>query len=92
MDYVRVIAGEQNNKYQRAVMVMRVLGWTSIVWGCMISIWIWTGLKAGSDLWLYWTIGQFVFGIVCLAIAKHVQNREAQLVGRPDLDIEDRAA
>ena len=91
MDIVRVIAGESNNKYNRAALVLRTLGWLSIVWGCMISIWIWTGLKAGSGLWLYWTIGQFVFGAICLVTAGRLQERAAH-TATADLDIGDRAA
>jgi hypothetical protein len=90
MDIVRVIAGESNNKYNRAALVLRVLGWTSIIWGCMISIWIWMGLKAGSDLWLYWTVGQFVVGAVLLSIATRLQMRAAHEV--TDLEVRDRAA
>jgi hypothetical protein len=92
MDIIRIIAGEENDKYRRAVLVLRVLGWTSIVWGCMISIWIWTGLKAGSDLWLYWTIGQFVFGAICLAAAGRIQLRAAHLINVPEPEVTDRVA
>lgn len=92
MDVVRVIAGESNNKYERAALVLRTLGWLSIVWGAMISIWIWMGLKAGSDLWLYWTIGQFVFGAICLAVAGRLQERAARVVEAPDVEIRNRAA
>ena len=90
MDIVRIIAGESNNKYNRAAMVLRVLGWTSIIWGCMIAIWIGMGLKAGSDLWLYWTIAQFVVGAVLLAIAARLQLRAAQVA--VDARVNDRAA
>jgi len=86
MDIVRVIAGESNNKYNRAALVLRVLGWTSIIWGCMIAIWIWMGLKAGSDLWLYWTIAQFVAGAVLLAMAARLQTRAAHLASTEPRD------
>jgi hypothetical protein len=58
----------------------------------MISIWIWMGLKAGSDLWLYWAIGQFVVGAICLAVAGRLQKRAAQVVETRDLEIKNRAA
>jgi hypothetical protein len=92
MDIVRVIAGEENGKYHRAALIVSVLGWLSIVWGCMISIWIWTGFRAGSDLWLNWAIAQFVVGAICLVIAGRLQERAAYLARTPDTEIKDRAA
>jgi len=86
MDIVELTAGERNDRYNRAAIVLRTLGWLSIVWGIGISIFIGMGEKAGSQLWLWWTLGQFVFGAVCLGVASHLKHREAQLAGRPELD------
>jgi hypothetical protein len=93
MDVVRVIAGEEEDKYRRAALVLRTLGWFSIVWGCGIAMWIWTGLKAGSNLWLWWTIGQFVFGAICLVAASRLRVHAAQQMrAAPEAEIRDRAA
>jgi hypothetical protein len=92
MDIVRVIAGEENDKYQRASLVLRTLGWLSFTWGCGLAIWIWMGLKAGSDLWLWWSIGQFAFGAICLVVAARLRVRAAELMRAPDAPIRDRAA
>jgi hypothetical protein len=92
MDWVRVIAGEENDKYLRAALVLRTLGWYSVAWGCVLAIWIWTGLKAGSDLWLWWSIGQFAFGAVCLVLAARLRTHRAELMRTPDVDVRDRAA
>jgi hypothetical protein len=92
MDWVRVIAGEENDKYQRAALVLRTLGWFSIVWGCVVATWIWTGLKAGSDLWLWWSIGQFVFGAICLVLAARLRMHGAELMRPADVHVRDRAA
>ena len=63
------------NRYQRAVLGLRVIGWLSICWGFMISMWIWMGERAGSQLFLWWTLGQIVFGVICLAVASRVHER-----------------
>ena len=94
MDLVELTAGDRNNRYQRAALVLRTLGWLSIVWGVMISMWIMVGERAGSQLWLWWTAGQFVFGAVCLAVAGRLQTRSAHFAGNRELENErrDRAA
>lgn len=64
-----VTTEDHAESYWKTARVLRVVGWTCIVWGCMISIYIWTGLKAGSTVWLVWTMGQFFAGAVCLALS-----------------------
>ena len=91
MDLVKLIAGDRDNKYNRAALVLRTVGWLSIVWGLMISVYIWMGEKAGSQLWLLWTLGQLAFGAICLAVASRVRAREPFEV-RPELETRDRAA
>ncbi|HWR17819.1 MAG TPA: hypothetical protein VN577_23520 [Terriglobales bacterium] len=86
MDVVRITAGDSTSKFQRAALVLRTIGWLSIVWGCMISIWIWMGEKAGSQLWLWWTLGQFAFGGICLGAAGVLRARAAVYAGRSDLE------
>jgi len=87
-DWVTVVAGEENQKYQRAALVLRTCGWLSICWAAMVSIWIWMGAKAGSNLWLWSTIGLFVIGAFCLGIAGQLQNRAGKVVAVPEVDRE----
>ena len=89
-DWVAEIAGEQNQKFQRAALVLRTLGWTFILWAALVSIWIWMGAKAGSNLWLWSTIGLFVAGAICLGIAGQLQARGAKLVEVPEPEREER--
>ncbi len=94
MDIVELTAGDRDNRYQRAALVLRTLGWLSIIWGVCISIWVMMGERAGSQLWLYWTIGQLVAGAVLLGIAHHLQDRGAALprVAERAVERRDRAA
>jgi hypothetical protein len=89
-DWVEGLAGDKTDKYQRAALVLRVLAWTCIVWAAMISIWIWMGLRAGSDLWLWSTVGLFVGGLICLGVAAYLQSRAAKRVEVPRADRNDR--
>jgi hypothetical protein len=79
MDIVELTAGDRNNRHQRAALVLRTLGWLSIIWGVCISIFVMVGERAGSQLWLYWTVGQLVAGAVLLGIASHLQHRGASM-------------
>lgn len=92
MDIVEVTAGDRDNKYNRAALVLRTLGWLSIVWGLMISMYIWMGEKAGSQLWLLWTLGQLVAGVIMLGIASRLRSRSAHLASRSEFDVGNRAA
>jgi hypothetical protein len=77
---VRVNSVERSNKYMRTAIVLRTLGWLSIIWGLMVSMWIWMGEKAGSNLWLWWTLGQFAAGAVLLFLAARMQARATTLI------------
>ncbi|HVZ16260.1 MAG TPA: hypothetical protein VG897_04035 [Terriglobales bacterium] len=78
-DWVEEIAGERLDKYNRAAVVLRTIGWISICWAAFVSIWIWMGSKAGSNLWLWWTLGCFVAGLVCLGIGGRLRQEAATL-------------
>jgi 4-hydroxybenzoate polyprenyltransferase len=88
MPDVNVALEDRAESYWKAARVLRVVGWTSIVWGCMIMIWIWMGLKAGSDMWLIWTIAQFVAGGICLVTAAWLSNAAARTLASSRLVVE----
>jgi hypothetical protein len=90
MTEVNVTLEDRVESYWKAARVLRVIAWTSIVWGCMTMMWIWMGLKAGSDMWLIWTIAQFVAGGICLAAATWLSYRASQLLASSRLVIENR--
>lgn len=90
MANIDVALEDRVESYWKAARVLRVVAWTSIVWGCLTTIWIWTGLKAGSDMWLIWTIVQFVVGGVCLVAAWLLASRAARMLAGARLVIDNR--
>ena len=46
--------------------VMRVVGWILVAFDCLIAIWIWVGLRSGSDFWLYWVVIEGVLGLALI--------------------------
>jgi hypothetical protein len=87
---INVALEDRAEKYWETARVLRVVGWTSIVWGCGIVIYVWTGLKAGSNLWLLWTIGQFVAGAICLALSAWFNHLGAMTFANMGLKVEHR--
>jgi hypothetical protein len=83
-DWVEVVAGERLHRHQRAALLFRTLGWISICWAAMVSIWIWMGYKSGANLWLWCTIAFFVTGVICLGIASGLQRRAARSLELPE--------
>jgi hypothetical protein len=51
---------------QRLGSVLSVVGWTLIGFDCLIAVWIWVGLRSGSDFWLYWVAVEGIIGLVLI--------------------------
>ena len=79
-DWIEVIAGESNQKYRRAALVLKTLAWTLISWAALISIWIWMGIRAGLYAWLWGAIGLVVGGVILLGIAAWLDKQAAKLI------------
>jgi hypothetical protein len=93
VDWVEVLAGEENQKYRRAGLVLKTIGWLLICWAVMITIWIWMGLRAGSNWWLWGCVGLFLGGALAVTIGNRLQSRAARLIRNPvDSDNGARAA
>jgi hypothetical protein len=85
-DWVEIVAGDKDQKYRRAALVLRTLGWTCIIWAAGVSVWIWMGWRAGANLWLWSAIGLFAIGVVLLAVAWRLQVRASRLMLTPRID------
>lgn len=79
-DWIETLAGEANQKYRRAALILKTLAWTFIAWAALISIWIWMGIRAGLYVWLWSAIGLFVGGVILLGIAAWLDVQAAKLV------------
>jgi len=89
-DMVDVAAEDRSIQFERTALVLRVLGWTFMIWACLVSIYIWTGEKAGSQLWLWSTIGLFVAGAICMGVAQYFHIRSVHLMASLRADRNDR--
>ena len=64
---------------------LRLLGWLFLVFAALCSVFLWTGLEVGSDLWLWGTTGSGVLGLICLGISHYFKVKAVRVI--PD-DIE----
>jgi len=90
MAEINVTLEDRAEKDWKIARVLRVIGWTSIVWGCLTCIWVWMGLKAGSDMWAIWTGAQFLAGAICLGVATRLSNRASRTLASSRLVIDNR--
>ena len=51
---------------QQLGRVMLVLGGLLIAFDCIVGVWIWVGLRSGSDFWLWWVVIEGVLGLVLI--------------------------
>jgi hypothetical protein len=58
--------------------VLSVLGWTLIIFDCVVGVWIWVGFRSGSFFWLYWVVGTGAVAVVLLWYGAHKQARETK--------------
>jgi hypothetical protein len=66
---------------QRTGAVMSVVGWTLVGFDCLIAVWIWVGLRSGSDFWLYWVVIEGVLGLVLIWMGTRRRAEGARSLG-----------
>ncbi len=81
----------------RMGLILEVAGWTLLSFLGIIVCFIWTGLRAGSYFWLYWTIIEGAIGMALLGASNYYKNKAGTEVSREGVEIsrvgtEDRAA
>ncbi len=81
----------------RLGLILEVAGWTLLSFLGIIVCFIWTGLRAGSYFWLYWTIIEGAIGMVLLGAGRYYKDKAGSEISRlgteiPRLGAEDKAA
>ncbi len=61
-----VTASDLAMRKQRLGAALNVVGWVLIGFDCLIAVWIWVGLRSGSDFWLYWVVIEGVLGLALI--------------------------
>lgn len=66
----------------RLGLILDVAGWTLLSFLGIIVCFIWTGLRAGSYFWLYWTIIEGAVGMALLMAGKYYKTKAGSGVSR----------
>ncbi len=81
----------------RLGLILEVAGWTLLSFLGIIVCFIWTGLRAGSYFWLYWTIIEGVIGMALLGAGRYYKDKAGSGISRLGTEVsrlgtEDKAA
>jgi hypothetical protein len=73
----------------RLGLSLQVIGWTLLAFDGIIVVFVWTGLRAGSYFWLYWTVIEGVLGLALTMVGKSYKARAGTEVSRLSSDVGD---
>lgn len=76
----------------RKASILQTLGWTLLVFDCIIASWVWTGFRAGTYFWLYWMIIEGAAGFVLVLVGSHLRSKAGRFVSRVMDEDEERKA
>jgi len=93
-DSERLRATDEAVHEQRLGSVLITVGWVLIAMDCILSVWIWVGLRSGSDFWLWWVIIEGVLGVGIIFWGRHKRAKALELIAAnsPRIVSNDRAA
>jgi hypothetical protein len=77
----RLRATDEAVHEQRLGSVLVTVGWVLIAMDCILAVWIWVGLRSGSEMWLWWAIGEGILGFALIFIGRHKRQAGAQVIG-----------
>ena len=70
------------DQLERRGLTLRAVGWLILIFTVMIdSVFIFVGLRDGSLLWLYLTIGQGIVALALIGAGIYEERRAVELMG-----------
>ncbi len=67
-------------KHEMRALVLRTIGGILFIEAFIVCQWIWMGLRAGSGLWLWATVGLCVLGLICFGAAEREHRKAIEIV------------
>ena len=67
----RLRATDEAVHEQRLGSVLITVGWVLIAVDCILAVWIFVGLRGGSDMWLWWVIVEGILGFGLIFFGRH---------------------
>jgi hypothetical protein len=72
-------AAWEGEEYEERGKALQVLGWVLGCMGGITSVWIWVGWRAGTEFWLWWTLGLGLLGMILNGRGAWLRARSAEI-------------
>ena len=63
-------------------LVMRTVGWLLLIFDIIPAVFVWVGLRTGSEMWLWWTVAEGMLGGLLVVGGQYFKEYAAAQVGR----------
>jgi hypothetical protein len=77
----RLRATDEAVHEQRLGSVLITVGWVLIAMDCILAVWIWVGLRSGSEMWLWWVIVEGIVGLGFIFFGRHKRQAATRELG-----------
>ena len=77
----RLRATDEAVHEQRLGSVLITVGWVLIAMDCILAVWIWVGLRSGSEMWLWWVIVEGIVGLSFIFFGRHKRQAATRELG-----------
>lgn len=71
---------DREEMHEKRALTLRTLGGIFFIEVFIVCQWIWMGLRSGSDLWLWATIGLGLMGMICFGAAEREHRKAIEVV------------
>jgi UDP-N-acetylmuramyl pentapeptide phosphotransferase/UDP-N-acetylglucosamine-1-phosphate transferase len=69
-------------RHEKRALTLRILGGIFFIEAFIVCEWIWMGLRSGSALWLWATIGLGLIGMICFGAAEREHRKAIDMVSK----------
>lgn len=66
----------------RLASILQTIGWVLLGFNGIVVTWVWTGFRAGSYFWLYWTIIESGLGFSLVMAGSYLKTRAGRRISR----------
>jgi hypothetical protein len=71
---------DREETYEKRALTLRTIGGILFIEAFIVCQWIWMGLRAGSVLWFWATIGLVILGMICFGAAEHEHRKAIEVL------------
>ncbi len=61
---------------------LRMIGWVLLLFDSIPVVFIWVGFRVGSNLWLWWSLIEGLFGLGLIRVAGRIRPKQPDSMGK----------